>query len=71
MISKQIDNKFGSDFPISSRDNQESDYQIKQKQLSKSEMNLAILDEYDWESIDKKNPMTGHSYTIFRCTFKG
>jgi uncharacterized Zn-finger protein len=42
----------------------------KNKQLSKSEINLLILQNYEYEAVEKKNPITGHPYTVFRCIYK-
>ena len=43
--------------------------QNESRQLSKSEVNLIFLKNYEYEAVEKNNASTGHSYTVFRCTF--
>lgn len=39
-------------------------------QMTKSEVNLTILENYDYEIVEKQNPANGHKCTIFRWTYK-
>ena len=41
------------------------------KSMSKSEQNLKILEDYDYETVQRYNSITDTVTTVYKCTFHG